>query len=397
MKRIKPGRFVLSVLLLAALTLSFCACGENKPDETETEKPEDTTAEETKAETETEAETEPPKKEIAAVYPKNSETVSLLTEEMTSWVKSYKPGKLDKLYDHSEKCEPVPVVLQWENGDGALYSHVLIADNDKMENATVYLCSTCDLTVEDLYPGKTYFWQVIAEYGDRTEKSSVFSFETMFSPRTLAVDGVSNVRDIGGYKAGDGKIIRRGVAFRGADFEHITGDGINKLVNILGIKTELDLRESSNKGPSKLGENINYVATSGPWYNNSFEDNYRKELAKELRVFADADNYPIYFHCSLGRDRTGTLAFLLLSLCGVSKNDMYMDYEVSFFSDTGGYIDSAVPSSMTKTTLESYRRAIQAYEKDKTMSEATRAFFIDLGLTEEEIDAIYTNLTEDAG
>ena len=76
---------------------------------------------------------------------------------------------------------------------------------------------------------------------------------------------------------------------------------------------------------------------------------------------------------------------------------MYMDYEVSFFSDTGGYFDSATPSYMTKTVLDGYRKSVQAYEKKKTLAEATRAFFIDLGLTDAEIDAIYNNLTEDAG
>lgn len=392
MKRKRPVRSFVSVLLLAAMTLSFSGCGE-KPDEdteTTTAKPGETTE---KA-TETESVTEPPK-EIAAVYPKNGETVSLLNEEMTKWAKNYRSAKLDKIADLTEKCEPVPVVLRWENADGALYSHVLISDDEKMENPTVYLCSTSDVAVFDLFADETYFWQVAAEYGDRTERSAVFSFTTMYAPRTVAIDGVSNARDIGGYKTEDGKRVKRGVVYRGADFARITEDGINKLVNVLGVKTELDLRSNTNKGPSVLGEGIKYVSVSGPWYEHSFENDYKKDLAAELRVFADADNYPVYFHCSLGRDRTGTLAFLLLALCGVSKNDITMDYEVSFFSDCGGYVDSAVPSSMTRNNLDGFRKTVQSYAKDKSLSEATRAFMLSLDLTDAEIDAIRANLLEE--
>ncbi len=396
MKRIRPGKFLLSVFLLFAVSLSFCACGESTPDVTETEKPGTSADKQTETETNAETETDVPKG-ISAVYPKNGETVSLLTAQMTDWAKNYRSGKLDKVFDYTEKCEPVPVVLQWENADDALYSHVMIADNDKMENALIYLCSTPDVTVEDLYTDQTYYWQVIAEYGDRTERSAVFTFDTMYSPRTVAIDGVSNARDIGGYKTEDGKRIKRGIIYRGADFEHITENGINKLVNVLGVKTELDLRSNTNKGPSVLGEGINYISTTGPWYGNSLEEDYKKELVKELRVFTDADNFPVFFHCSLGRDRTGTLAFLLEALCGVSKNDIYMDYEVSFFSDCGGYVDTSAPSYMTKTVLDGFRKTVQSYSKNGTLAEATRAFLINIGMTDAELDLIRANLLEEAG
>lgn len=61
----------------------------------------------------------------------------------------------------------------------------------------------------------------------------------------------------------------------------------------------------------------------------------KRKLVDELAVFDDKDNFPIYAHCVLGRDRTGTLIGVLLALCGVSKNDIMMDYELSFLSRTG--------------------------------------------------------------
>ena len=41
---------------------------------------------------------------------------------------------------------------------------------------------------------------------------------------------------------------------------------------------------------------------------------------------------PVYFHCAAGRDRTGTLAVLLLGTLGVSESDMAKDYELTYFS-----------------------------------------------------------------
>ncbi len=385
---------VLFLLLLSVCAGAFGACGDGA-ETTAADDKTDVTVTETETQTETETEAVKERKPVAAVYPENGAEISLLTEEMTKWVKKYKPSKLDKICDFTEKCEPVPVVLSWDNTDGALYHNVFVADNAEMKDAAVYLCNVPSLTLCDLYTGYEYYWQVVSEYEDTTVKSAVFSFKTLASPRTVAIDGVSNARDIGGYKTGDGKQIKRGIVYRGADFERITEAGKNKLVKELGIKTELDLRERTNRGPSPLGDDINYVAVSGPWYDKAFINGYQNDLLNELRVFADADNYPIYFHCSLGRDRTGTLAFLLEALCGVSKDDIYMDYEVSFFSDMSGYDDSTAPSAMVNV-LDTFRQTVQNYAKGRSLSEAARAFLLELGMTEAELDAIRANLLEDA-
>ena len=39
----------------------------------------------------------------------------------------------------------------------------------------------------------------------------------------------------------------------------------------------------------------------------------------------------IYFHCRIGTDRTGTLAYILEGLLGVSDEEKLQDYELSFF------------------------------------------------------------------
>ena len=54
-----------------------------------------------------------------------------------------------------------------------------------------------------------------------------------------------------------------------------------------------------------------------------------------MEEIVDPDNYPILFHCSVGRDRTGTLAIVIYALLGVSEEEIIKDYELSFLSASG--------------------------------------------------------------
>lgn len=382
---------IISSVLALSAAASLCGCTSQGEEQT-TDMQSETSITQTDAETQA----VPHGPGIRAVSPENGQTVSLLNEEMTKWLSAYKPARLDKIFDFTEKCEPVPVTLRWENDYSPLYSHVLISRSADMSDPAIYLCAADQLEVRDLYAGVRYYWQLISECGDKTVASAVFTFETAAQPRTVAIDGVSNARDIGGYPTKDGKRIKQGVVYRGADFSKITAEGINKAVNVLGIKTELDLRDRNKKGPSPLGESVKLIAVSAPWYGGAFEEGYRQDLINELRVFTDQENFPVYFHCSLGRDRTGTLAFLLLALCGVEKNDIYKDYEVSFFSDFGGYDDKTQPSFMVNSNLDAFRKSILSKTKEKDLQAAVRSYLISVGMTEAELDAIVDNLTEAA-
>ena len=263
-----------------------------------------------------------------------------------------------------------------------------------MSGKTVYRCDEDGMSLDDLYPGTEYFWYVEAQFDEKTVKSDINKFRTLMAPKTVKIDGVSNVRDLGGYVTEEGKHIKYGVVYRGADLTHITDEGIKKAVDVLGIRTELDLRNKYENGVSPLGENIKYVSVSAPYYGYVAWDKYKEALLEEIRVFADPDNYPIYFHCALGRDRTGTLAYILLAVCGVSEEDIYTDYYMSFFSDMGGYTDAANPTER-KSQLHALNLAIAPGQLDKPLSEKIAKKLIKLGITEEEIKAIRANLTEE--
>ncbi|KAI8086492.1 protein-tyrosine phosphatase-like protein [Halteromyces radiatus] len=50
------------------------------------------------------------------------------------------------------------------------------------------------------------------------------------------------------------------------------------------------------------------------------------ELRQALMVFTEPTNYPIHVQCSIGKDRTGLVIFLVLSICGVPEDVIVQDY-----------------------------------------------------------------------
>lgn len=54
-----------------------------------------------------------------------------------------------------------------------------------------------------------------------------------------------------------------------------------------------------------------------------------KRLVDSLELIADRNNHPLVFHCTVGKDRTGVLAAMLLGAAGVMDEDIIHDYTLS--------------------------------------------------------------------
>lgn len=205
----------------------------------------------------------------------------------------------------------------------------------------------------------------------------------------VAVEGMRNVRDIGGWNG-----LRTGRAYRGTEPDghrkdgvpvhglEITSNGLETIRSVMRIKTDLDLRgagECPHPDVSSLG--VALVRAPVRAYNDF--DATKDKWAVALRLFADARNYPIYFHCWGGADRTGQLAFLLEGLCGVSECDLCIDYELTTF---GGY-----PRLRSRGFIDLLNRI-----KSRPGTELKDRFadFVEreLGLSKREIAAIRSNL-----
>ena len=200
----------------------------------------------------------------------------------------------------------------------------------------------------NLEVGTEYFWRVSSMGGGLTNSSPVASFRTEgIAPRWISLEGrVGNVRDLGGRIGCGGKRVRQGLIYRGQGLNdnsvcgdvqgrnRLTVEDVAYLTRTLGVRTDLDLRskgETADLSVSPLGSGVNLILRSSPCYRGIFERSGMKTMAENFRVFCDEANYPIYFHCIGGADRTGALAYVLNGVLGVSRQELETDWESTFY------------------------------------------------------------------
>ena len=156
--------------------------------------------------------------------------------------------------------------------------------------------------------------------------------------RMIYTPSVWNVRDLGGWACTGGRV-KYGKIFRGGHFGSISAADKAMIVDWLGVATDIDLRNNGETGgitASPLGGRVEYYHQSLDFYANAVSTSAAsvRTVAVLKKVMACvAANKPCYFHCMSGADRTGTIAYLLLSLLGVSQSDKDKDYELTAFSD----------------------------------------------------------------
>lgn len=148
-----------------------------------------------------------------------------------------------------------------------------------------------------------------------------------------------NVRDLGGW-ACDGGTVKYGLLIRGGK---LSAADRAVLVGEMGIQHDLDLRGREGGGSgdepemteSPLGNDVWYTRTQQyAWYTLTPVATWQTYL----RCVIDAVTHrePVYFHCTAGADRTGTLACMLEGLLGLSQSDIDKDYELTtFYSGSG--------------------------------------------------------------
>ncbi|MGC4093807.1 MAG: tyrosine-protein phosphatase [Polyangiaceae bacterium] len=194
--------------------------------------------------------------------------------------------------------------------------------------------------------------------------------------RVLTSD-VINARDLGGMPLTSGESTACGALFRGPPLSRLTASGCDD-VTALGVHTVIDLRtpdESlSNPETACVGEGRTLVAAPLPIpYNVSTADyiadlNASESMATAFATLGDDGAYPIYFHCTWGRDRTGILAALVYLALGASEVDIVKEYSLSA-SLVGAY-----PDSLRGALAEiEHRGGIEAYLTTLGVSQEQRA------------------------
>jgi protein-tyrosine phosphatase len=166
--------------------------------------------------------------------------------------------------------------------------------------------------------------------------------------RRLAWEGLLNSRDLGGYPTADGRETRWGAVVRSDNLTPLTDAGRAALM-AYGVRSIVDLRR-----PHEVEEQPNPFAAPGPHgirYTNiplqdpaapeqaepetlaliytAMLDRFATRVAAVMTAIAQAPDGGVLVHCAGGKDRTGLVSALVLSLAGVAPETVAADYALS--------------------------------------------------------------------
>jgi protein-tyrosine phosphatase len=176
--------------------------------------------------------------------------------------------------------------------------------------------------------------------------------EVRVAERLLPLEGGRNFRDLGGWRAADGRQVRWGRIYRSGVMSGLTAADMSYLSD-LGLEVVCDLRSRQERtsqpnpflkadAPEVVGTDYDMMSMSG----------FMRATTRAEAIAAFADAYvqftealtpqytdmfarlvrretPLAFNCSAGKDRTGVAAALILSVLGVPRETVVADYALT--------------------------------------------------------------------
>ena len=210
------------------------------------------------------------------------------------------------------------------------------------------LVLSCKVSVPAEHDGK-------AAYNDLTSRGGD---SAVVAARYMGFENTINFRDLGGLKTKDGKTVRKGFIYRSDNLSKLESDDFDAF-NALRIATVFDLRtdhEIEGK-EDHLPGNVRYMHTPVVQDNAGEIKGLKKRVlngditerqAKDMtaRFYSDAvtanigsvqsivnqiisSDQPVLYHCSAGKDRTGIISALILSILNVDRQVIVDDFMVS--------------------------------------------------------------------
>ncbi len=172
-----------------------------------------------------------------------------------------------------------------------------------------------------------------------------------FPARHLELEGASNFRDLGGYPAGCGRMVRWRQIFRSNHLGHLTAPDI-EVVRGLGVRSAFDFRGREEREaavcsvkeiavhslpiePTVVAALRALLAAGSLSAADALEimrESYRNYVRLNTHSFRAlfahllADHAPLVIHCTAGKDRTGFACALVLHALGVAEDVISEDY-----------------------------------------------------------------------
>jgi protein-tyrosine phosphatase len=238
--------------------------------------------------------------------------------------------------------------------------------------------------------------------------------------RRLRLDGAHNLRDIGGYATHDGNCTRWRALYRADSLHRLTPADQRQLLD-LGVRTVIDLRRIE-----ELNAALNvFVASADVAYfhvslvpeppvsgarpvgsleelNRRILEERQPELAAIFETLATPGRLPAVVHCTAGKDRTGLVIALLLSLVGVPDATIAEDYALTAFHIAPLLAELRAEAARAGHDLERFERMLRCRKETIFDSLAyvrgrhgdVRGYLRAIGLSPRVLGALRSSLVE---
>lgn len=325
-------------------------------------------------------------------------------------------GQMFNWSNQPSSDKPMTYSIRWTEADLESGSNMVLT----LEDVTNGWKAETDISSGSLYvnftnlvPNAQYTYRVTTVNSGKVMAEGNFT-TTGHLHQVFFKSACRNGRDLGGWKTLDGKMVKYRMVYRGGRMQSETVNSAGKKEILAeGIGAQLDLRNSDRLSKPAV-DGLAFLAPGidqgGTWMltHGNDDGNYTKQCF-EFTVNSLREGKPVYFHCSLGRDRTGTFDILLLGLLGVREGDIGKAYEVTYFAPVGYSVSSSESGSNPKPIFKNTRNQwvysdvvpyfwnMAAETEGGTFAEGVEKYLLTVaGVSQQDIDDFRSMMLVDA-
>ena len=275
------------------------------------------------------------------------------------------------------------------------YSVITGQEADLSDGYTIVGTTAKSISFYNPFLGTNYF-KVVANFTDNT--SEVSPIKTFLvdatAPRNVKIDTMSNCRDMGGRTNVSGGKIRQGLIYRTAETGSNPSSAIKEeMLNRFKVKSEIYVKDGSNSS-SPLGSSVQFFNCSMDYGATPYSNMCRnaERLRKVFSVLGDVNNYPLFYHCRIGTDRTGICGVAINGVLGVPFNEVIQDYAFSNFGKIDGQRYAHKSSDPNGDDCAKYIDEILAMP-GKNFQEQTIYYLLTIGVPSKTIQNVINIMT----